>query len=153
MYQYAEEEIFMVNDRKFFRHPTEIPIEVWESEDEPKSYKRSENVSLGGLAFRSSHTWQQGTLLQLRVPFVNPAFESAVRVVWCRKRAAHYEIGVEFMEKNDVFKARMVEQVCQIELYRQDLAKHGRFINVEEAALEWISRFADRFPSFGVLSA
>ncbi|MEN9848882.1 MAG: hypothetical protein RL368_1622 [Pseudomonadota bacterium] len=47
----------------------------------------------------------------------------------------------------------MVEQVCQIELSRQDFAKYGRFINVEEAALEWIARFADRFPSFGVLSA
>ncbi len=152
MYQYAEEEIFMVNDRKFFRHPTEIPIEVWESEDEPKTYKRSENVSLGGLAFRSSHAWQLGTLLQICVPLVSPPFESAVRVVWCRRQASHYDVGVEFMEKNDVFKARMVEQVCQIELYRQDLAKQGRFINVEEAALEWISRFAANFPSFGTLN-
>lgn len=153
MYYDNEEGFFMVNDRKFFRHPTEIPVEVWTSDDEPKAYKRSENVSFGGLAFRSDRVWRQGVLLQLRVPFVTPPFQSVVRVVWCHKQSDYYEVGVEFMEKNDIFKARMVEQVCQIELYRRDLAQHGRLLNVEEAALEWISRFADKFPSFEPMNA
>lgn len=42
----------------------------------------------------------------------------------------------------------MVEQVCYIENYRQEvLRKEGRQLDGEAAAREWIDRFAASFPS------
>jgi hypothetical protein len=42
----------------------------------------------------------------------------------------------------------MVEQICHIERYRNDVAqREGRQLTAEEAALEWISRYASSFPN------
>ena len=46
-----------------------------------------------------------------------------------------------------MFRARMVEQVCHIEQYKhQVLKKEGRKLSGEEAALEWIQKYAPQFP-------
>lgn len=50
------------------------------------------------------------------------------------------------MDTNNAFKARMVEQVCQIKKYHQTLEQQGRVLSIEEAAMEWISRYAADFP-------
>jgi hypothetical protein len=39
----------------------------------------------------------------------------------------------------------MVEQVCQIEHYRQELRRDGRELDSETAAREWIERFGSEF--------
>jgi hypothetical protein len=60
--------------------------------------------------------------------------------------AHHYEIGVAFEDSLDAFRIRMVEQVCQIERYRLSvLGCEGRELTTEEAAREWIARYADQF--------
>ena len=41
---------------------------------------------------------------------------------------------------------KLVEQVCQIETYRNKLKKQGRDLSIEEAAIEWINRYAAFFP-------
>jgi hypothetical protein len=41
----------------------------------------------------------------------------------------------------------MVEQLCHIEAYRRRvLQDEGRRLTDEEAAMEWIANYADRFP-------
>jgi hypothetical protein len=41
----------------------------------------------------------------------------------------------------------MVEQLCQIELYRRAVAERdGRHLKVEEAAQEWVKLHAAAFP-------
>jgi hypothetical protein len=52
------------------------------------------------------------------------------------------------MELNDPFAARMVAQVRLIERYRDEvLRREGRLLDGDSAALEWITRYAARFPS------
>jgi hypothetical protein len=42
----------------------------------------------------------------------------------------------------------MIEQICHIESYRRDVAQQeGRQLTTEEAAVEWISRYASSFPN------
>ena len=66
-------------------------------------------------------------------------------MVWCREACPGYEAGLEFSETNE-FKARMVAQFCQIEDYRRDvLEKEGRELSSEDAAREWIMRYAADF--------
>jgi len=139
----------MHDGRRFIRHPTDIPIDIQYAALPPVSHQALHNVSLGGLAFKSLAAWEVGSVVTLRIPLVKPPFESIGQVVWCRTYEAAYYVGVEFIEQNDVFKARMVEQVCQIERYRRMLEKEGRKITIEEAAMEWIQRYAADFPTTG----
>ena len=81
------------------------------------------------------------------VPFSRFVVEAQARVAWCKDRRGYYEVGVEFLAEDDMFRARMVEQVCHIEHYRKAVkAKEGRRLSREEAALEWIAKHAADFP-------
>ncbi len=138
----------MNEHRKFYRHPTEIPVEIWEASPQSKHhYQPLNNVSVGGLAFICTHQWPISTLIQLRLPSIKPAFEALVKVVWSRKRLNYFEIGVMFISEEDAFRGRMVEQVCQIEIYRQKKQAEGESLSAEEAAMEWIDLYAERFDS------
>jgi hypothetical protein len=47
-------------------------------------------------------------------------------------------------------RARMVEQVCHIENYKKVVYQaEGRLLTAEEAAMEWISKYASQFPDPG----
>jgi len=134
--------------RQFIRHPSEIPIELWCVINKSKIQTESlSNVSLSGLAFKSNVSWEIDTIIGIRIPLVHPIFETSCRVVWCHKKNSYFEIGVELMDTDDAFKVRMVEQICQIENYRKKLKKQGRELTIEEAAIEWINRYAAVFPS------
>ena len=53
--------------------------------------------------------------------------------------------NIEFYAQ-DLFKAKMVEQLSQIEHYRNRLwVEEGRIIDGEQAAQEWIARYAKEF--------
>jgi hypothetical protein len=55
---------------------------------------------------------------------------------------------VTFLDAEVAFLARMVEQVCHIEDYRQSVSRiEGRQLSAEEAATEWIDRYARDFPA------
>jgi hypothetical protein len=69
-------------------------------------------------------------------------------VVWCREEAGEFQVGVKFTEEETAYAVRMVEQLCYIEHYRQSVQEtEGRKLSGEEAALEWIEKFAGNFPS------
>lgn len=56
-------------------------------------------------------------------------------------------MGIKFTQSIDVFRIRMVEQVCHIEQYKEDVkAREGRCLTGTQAALEWIQRYASKFP-------
>ena len=133
-------------DRQFIRHPTEIPVEVHPADSVGVPH-RARNLSLGGLSFHSDAELTLGSVVNLRIPTVEPTFESAARVVWCRPVVSGFDLGVAFLTAEDAYRARVVEQICHIESYRRRLiANEGRTLTPEAAAREWIARFADSFP-------
>lgn len=133
--------------RNYIRHPSDIPID-FQPEELPEAHSdHLKNVSEGGLAFLSSTPLSPGSIIRVKIPLVTPVFQAVGRVTWCRACGDHFEIGVEFLDQDDVFRARMVEQLCHIEHYRQQvLEEEGRELSGEQAALEWIQRFAPDFP-------
>ena len=132
--------------RQFIRHPTEIPVEI-QPADGDTAQMRARNLSLGGLSFHSNSELTLGSVVNLRIASVEPIFESAARVVWCRPVITGFDLGVSFLNAEDAFRARMVEQICHIESYRRKLlADEGRSLTPEAAAREWIARFAESFP-------
>ncbi|MHB9154530.1 MAG: PilZ domain-containing protein [Endomicrobiales bacterium] len=105
------------------------------------------NISLGGLSFKSNVRVAAGTLIHIKVPLARPVFSATAKVVWCRKNGTLFDVGAEFTGKKDTFKIRMVEQICYIESYKKKiLKKKNRKMTGEQAALEWIARFAHSFP-------
>jgi len=139
----------MPQTRSFIRHPSNMPIEVSAGGD-GSSGQALRDVSHGGLCFRYSKAVPVGAMMRVRVPVIQPEFEAECRVVWCLADGDGYQVGVEFLAKEDLYRVRMIEQLCQIEDYRQDIETHeGRHLTSQEAAMEWISKFASRFPDFG----
>ena len=133
--------------RLFIRHPAEIPIQVSQSGRYIHTPARARNLSLGGLTFNSHSESKPGSIVNVEIPFVSPVFKTEARVVWCKEGDGAYELGVVFLNPEDAFRARMVEQVCHIEHYRTEVKlTEGRELGTEEAAKEWISLFASQFP-------
>lgn len=136
--------------RQFIRHPSDIPIEVGAHGQLAHATRSISDIGLGGLAFCCNCALERGIVVEIRIPIVRPPFEMNGRVVWCRARGANFELGVEFLELDDVFRARMVEQVCYIEKYKAEVfQKEGRLMTSDEAAIEWVSKFASEFPGAG----
>jgi len=134
--------------REFIRHPTDIPIEVSLFQESAREQPTLSNISKGGLAFVQEHQFAVGAILQIRIPFIEPPLLAQGQVVWCHPCDQGYEIGVHFLNTTDVFNVRMVEQVCHIEQYKRYVEKtEGRILSGEEAANEWIQKFAGQFPA------
>jgi hypothetical protein len=133
--------------RQFIRHPADIPIDVSAGDPLARASSHTYNVSVGGLAFRCDGEFEPGAVVEIRIACVQPVFETRARVVWCRAHEDGFDLGVEFLDRRDAFRARMVEQVCHIENYRKTVYHtEGRVLAGKEAAVEWIGKYAAQFP-------
>ncbi|HEY0305059.1 MAG TPA: PilZ domain-containing protein [Longimicrobiales bacterium] len=135
--------------RAFIRHTVNVPLEIKVVPSAPMQSNQGVNISEGGLAFTVEECIPENTIIELRIPTVTPAFEANARVAWCRAEDGRYLVGVQFLDSNDAFQSRMVQQVCAIENYRQEQTQQGRPLDSQQAASEWIAKFAGRFPSSG----
>jgi hypothetical protein len=139
--------------REFIRHTVDVPLEVESLSSSEAGSGHSVNVSSGGLAFVSARCPRVGDLIRLRIPTVTPMFEAAARVAWCRPEDGSYLVGVQFVDAAAAFRSRMVQQVCSIENYRKEAReREGRSLTTQEAAAEWIEKYAGRFPDSKVVS-
>lgn len=133
--------------RKFIRHPADIPIEIHYLSLAAPREERLNNISTGGLSLQTAQYLEKGTLVDIKIPVSRPPFETKARVVWCEKKGDQFDIGVEFDEEKEAFRARMVEQVCYIQHYKKEIAeREGRILDGREAAREWIAKYAKDFP-------
>ncbi len=134
--------------RRYVRHVTGIPIEVnlEYHEDYHGDDDTITNVSLGGLCFIASDRLDVDETIKVRFPVLNQEQSLDGRVVWCNKTARGYEVGLEFDDPGEVERLRMVDQICQIESFREKVEKSdGRKLSSEQAAREWISKYAGDF--------
>ncbi|MTW22191.1 PilZ domain-containing protein [Allochromatium palmeri] len=137
-------------ERRFLRHPSDVPIRysLREVVTDERDYLR--NIGEGGLCFNARLAIQPGTRIHIQIPIADPVFEADGIVAWCDRHGAIFEVGVRFEGVEDRYGVRMVEQVCHIEHYRHEIQeREGRSLSSEEAALEWIQKYADRFPGSG----
>lgn len=139
--------------RRYIRHPAGVPIRFSvENTEEQDTYRAFalRDVSEGGLSLDSENPVAIGSNITIEIPIESPPFQARGIVAWCRPEGDHYAIGVQFDDYVTRFSVRMVEQVCHIEHYRADVREvEGRQLTSEEAAKEWIDRFASEFPGCG----
>jgi hypothetical protein len=105
------------------------------------------DISYGGLAFFSDACFEEDQLITIRIPAPFMELETVCVVKWCRSQPnGDTLVGVEFLNSHNEHQVRMVEQICHIEKYRQDVyAMEGRELDQMEAAVEWIDRYAETF--------
>lgn len=134
--------------REYIRHTVNVPLEVKSMDSTPMTWSEGVNISYGGLAFSVNQCLDINDVIQLRIPTVDPPFEAHARVAWCKPDGDAFLVGVEFLDSDDAFQSRMVQQVCAIENYRREVQEQeGRVLSNQEAAAEWIKKFAGRFPT------
>jgi len=132
--------------REFVRHPSSIPIEVRLLGRAGRDV-HIRDISMGGLAFPYHWPIALGAPVAICVPRRADHINLQGRVVRCQGKHPDWVIGVTFEDSEDVFRMRIVEQICHIEAYRQQVLElEGRSISSDEAAAEWIPAHAAHFP-------
>jgi hypothetical protein len=134
--------------RRHIRHVTGIPIEV--TLDFNHSYQVEDdsitNVSLGGLCFIASDRLDVDESIQVRFPALNQERSLDGKVVWCNKTNKGYEVGLAINDPAEIERLRTIEQICQIENFRKEQEEQaGRKLSSEQAAREWVNRYAGEF--------
>lgn len=132
--------------RRYIRHPSEIPIQIILA-GKPQVHRMT-NISLGGLCVHTGHCLPNETEVIIRIPLLIPQFSANGQVRWCHYLAQQDALlGICFRDPETAFAVRMVEQICHIESYRQQASRQtGLDYSSEQAAIEWIARYAHSFP-------
>ena len=104
-----------------------MPIRVnlnWADEDDDLTVDQTvTNVSLGGLAFLSDRPLEKLARVRICITILDQDNFLVGNVVWCNPIGSGYEIGVEFERSRDVYRLRMIEQICHIEHYRKEVER------------------------------
>ncbi len=136
--------------RHYIQHPPEIPLRyrVGAEIDRPAKKHFVQRI---GLRFLSAAPIKPGRKILINYPNLPHVGILSGVVMWCTKIDEKYEIGVRFCDTRDAFRVRILEQLCYIEKYRKErMEKEGRNLSREEAAQEWIGRYAYNFPSYNL---
>jgi len=134
-------------ERHFIQHPEDVPIEIYVQSDSAQRATAVPAVGARGLRFNTNVYLESGTLIKVSIPVVDPCFEALCWVVWCGKADHGFEVGVSFLENTDAIPIQMVEQICYIKHYKQQVFdREGRVLTTEEAAIEWMRDHADAYP-------
>ncbi|HEY5717061.1 MAG TPA: hypothetical protein VIS52_01120, partial [Motiliproteus sp.] len=89
-----------------------------------------------------------GNWVQVEIAAQNAQVRATALVLACRLNDYDYSFELAIPDPEQAFQVRMVEQLCYINRYREQVLRlEGRDLDPNQAAAEWISRFAARFPS------
>ncbi len=137
--------------RAYIRHPSQVGIQVTPLSTREQLNLEINNISQGGLSFASNQRFHKDTVVKLKIPSMKPVFKVNAIIRWCRAQSDEqdtpYELGVEFLDNDDAFKVRMVEQVCYIREYRKERQEQlGKRVTWNQASEEWISKNGSSFP-------
>lgn len=132
--------------RNYIRHPTAIPLQF--ELGIGKHTCAAKDVNEGGLCFVCNKPVKVNQDIKITIQSCEPQFSANGVVKWCSKDGNHFLVGVAFEDDAVKYAVRMVEQVCHIENYRKQLQREtGIALTSEEAAMEWIKKYAANFPS------
>ena len=107
--------------RQFFRHPVQVPIVCLQEGHSGDREGELRNISFGGMAFTCGCAFQPGDLVSVDYPTLNTRGLKG-EVVWSDilGDGTHRHVcGIRFLERPTLLRARMIEQLCGMEVYRR----------------------------------
>jgi hypothetical protein len=140
-----------IQDKKtgFIQHPAGFPIEVKRKRFWEKVSIQEQTGSRIGLMFDSEEYIKPGTIVEITIPLPDKSEQFTGKVVLVRQVGECFEIGLWLLRQEDASRARIVEQICHIEVYMQEKKyREGPYnLNPDRVAREWISKYASEVPS------
>jgi hypothetical protein len=100
-----------------------------------------------GLSYLCNQPLDQGLLVQFRLPSISDQACSKLWVALCEPHQRGYLLSLRFMNDEQLYRFRMMEQLSEIYQYQQRMRRQGRHLDLDQAANEWINRFAASFKS------
>jgi len=77
------------------------------------------DISFEGLSFESQVEYRRGTILTIIIPVAQPGFQVIAEVVWCKPNGGNYRVGTKFLQVQNGYRMKMLEQLSFIESYRK----------------------------------
>jgi len=108
----------------------------------------SQNIGAGGLLFFSESPIAPGSEVEIELHVEGKNFQIDGNVVRCLEKSdsEYFSIAVAFHEPSDLLKARMMEQVVRIELFKNRLERrYNVSLDFASVAKEWIRRYSKFF--------
>lgn len=138
----------MEERRRFVRHPLEIPLTYKILDIDGCNLTQTTDLSDFGISFLSEEPFPEGQLLEISIYSPRQHLQAKSVVKWQNYslQEGKYQVGVMFINRQEGFRARMVEQICHIDIYRQRRMKEeNRDIPYNEAAFDWITKNGKKF--------
>jgi hypothetical protein len=136
--------------RNFLRHPVHVPIVIRPLRRDVAGESRSLDVSQGGLSFLWTKKLSKRALVHVTIPVKDKLFTVKGKVVYSEKNtgSVHFRTGISFADRDSAFQAKLAEETLEILEYQKKISREaGRSVSEEEAAAEWIYKYAKFFPS------
>ncbi len=135
--------------RRYLRHPAQVPV-VCRLEGHLEASKTElRDIGFGGMGFVSAVAYEPGDVVSMDYPTMDvEGLHGEVMWIQMLDDGSHrYSCGIKFMERLTFARARMVEQMCCIEVYqRKGHSRTRGRIGRNKAAQEWIESTAKHFP-------
>jgi hypothetical protein len=140
--------------QSFIHHPSEVPIKIAVSDNQFPLPCIDEPCSTG-VYIHTSTRYAMNSCVEVEINVQAPAFFAKGYV--CSSEplidGIGFQTGIVFDCPDTAFAVRMIEQVCHIEQYRQQVCKkEGRELSIDSAAIEWITQHASKFPELNTIS-
>lgn len=133
------------NPIHYMQHPANISLELT-----PLHKQACATPPLPlGLICNTDKPFHSGGRVTIAAPKQAPDLCIEGEIAWCRAHSGGYQVGVAFHSSDDLYKIRMLEQLCHIEDYRRTHPSRNH-PGQQGAALEWIEKFAAHFPTDGL---
>jgi hypothetical protein len=132
--------------RIYKRSKSDLPIDVSLDNEANAEKDFLNDISLGGLSFKSKVPIQKNKIIEITMPLTYPIFQVIGRVLWSRKEGDYYLVGVKFVIPVNELTIEAVEEVCDIDEYKNEVyRKDGRILSSEDAAVEWLNAYIKEF--------
>ena len=136
----------MTEPQVYIQHPKSVALEILSAPDQQSN---SQVLPLG-LICHQNEAQPVGSQVVLKHPALPADQPIEATVVWCRRQNTGYQIALGFLSEEELYRVRMLEQLCHIQLYQKEMKQEGRKLSAEGAAVEWISKYAAHFPTDGL---
>ena len=109
-----------IERRRYIRHPAEISVEYRIAGEQTKQTELTKDISFGGIRFQGQSYIEPGTILNLTFPTIHRKYEVAGRVVWCSQKKDYVEVGLQFLDENEAYRAQLIEEISLLKRRQQE---------------------------------
>lgn len=137
--------------RRFIRHSVTMAVQCRKEGHMESCIREMRDISFGGMSFVSSDAYAPGDVVEMEFPVATVRNRVTGEIIWSSALMVNPVIlfanGLRFLNMKMLFIARLIEQMCCIEKYRDaQISRQHRTLSRDEAAAEWIRLCAARFP-------